>query len=79
MSDRGAHAAGAHCLDLSALHGPGSTGSTGATGSGASAGADETHGGAEAWNQQWAIDKIYSLHIVSLILNDVNIISVDYT
>ena len=64
MSDRGAHAAGAHCLDLSALHGTGSTGATGATGAGASADADETDGGAEAWNQQWAFDKIYTLYIL---------------
>ena len=57
MSDRGA--AGAHCLDLSALHGTG--GSTGATG--ASAGhADETHVGAEARNRKWAFDKIYAVY-----------------
>ena len=59
MSDPGLHAAGAHCLDLSALHG--TTGATGATGAGASADADETHGGDEAWNHQWAIDRIYTL------------------
>ena len=60
MSDRGA--AGAHCLDLSALHGTGgSTGATGATG--ASAGhADETHVGAEARNRKWAFDKIYAVY-----------------
>lgn len=57
MSDRGA--AGAHCLDLSALHGTrGATGTTGATGAtGASAGHDETHVGAEARNRKWAFDK----------------------
>ena len=53
--DRGT-AAGAHCLDLSALHGTGATGANGATG--ASANADETHVGAKARNGKWAFDDV---------------------
>lgn len=64
VSHRGA-AAGAHCLDLSALHGTGATGANGATGA---ANADETHVGAEARNGKWAFDDVDAAFIIFISL-----------